>query len=165
MKQVDPKDMASALKAFARDSALAKSDATEWLVFHSYLIDAETGRCGISPPMLALTWDVAVVVFNSLLEESLSKMSREHNRAYFARLTNDPDELRVGVFPEMLTPEGGGTFPLEAMMIMDRRKLTMDLYNEFYAHHVTGDMSVLEIADPSESYSPLDTSRDKAVLH
>ncbi|ENQ1546089.1 hypothetical protein ACEOHC_003901 [Salmonella enterica] len=142
--EVKPEDMPEALETFAETSELSRSDATEWLIFHSYLIDEKTGRCGISPPMLALTWDMALTVFNALMKESLAKMAETYDRAYFARLENSPEQLRVGVFAKM-----GEGYPVEGMMLMDRRNLTMDLYNEFYVNGSTGETTVVAMPDPT----------------
>ncbi|EPT1451898.1 hypothetical protein ACVOZ6_003486 [Escherichia coli] len=155
LKETELEDMPEALEQFVETCELRKSDATEWLVFHSYLIDDNSGRCGISPPMLALTWDMAKVVFNSLLEEALENMSRNYDRAFFARMENSPEQLRVGVFPKM-----GEGFPIEAIMLMDRRCLTMELYDKFYVQHNTGEMVTKEMRDPC---NPAD--KPKAILH
>ncbi|EIP9221060.1 hypothetical protein LT875_002507 [Salmonella enterica] len=158
---IEPEDMPEALEKFAETSELAKSDATEWLIFHTYLIDPETGRCGISPPMLALTWDMALTVFNALMNESLANMSERYDRAYFARIENSPEQLRVGVFAKM-----GEGYPVEGMMLMDRRHLTLELYKQFYEHDATGETTVVEMGNPSCTCGNCGKKeKQKAVLH
>ncbi|EDL8063714.1 hypothetical protein CTA21_16305 [Salmonella enterica] len=161
MKPTDVNEMPAALETFARSSELAQTDAAEWLVFHSFLIDEESGRCGISPPMLAMTWDMAQTVFNSMLQESLAKMSEQYDQAWFARMVNTPQELHVGVFPKQ-----GEGYPLEVMMLMDRRHMTMERYKEFYEKHATGETTVMEMRDPSHPRNlPEQNAPAKRTVH
>ncbi|EBA6160823.1 hypothetical protein BIW22_24865 [Salmonella enterica] len=126
---------------FAQESKLATSDATEWVVIHSYIPDNETERCCVSPPMLALKWEMAQVVFNSLLEESVMNTARKHGDAFICQFNDDPDVLRLGVFKEY----GHHVQPEEVMMLMDRRALTDELYFEMYLKDGPGDTVVMEM--------------------
>lgn len=125
----------------AKTSQLADSDAKEWLVLHSYLTDKETGKCAISPPMLALTWDMAVTVFDSLIEAALGNMGRKQGEAFLARLEDTEASLRVGIFAEMSEK----AYPEEVFMLLDRRAMTMELYTDMYLKGTTGGTFVAEI--------------------
>ncbi|EGD6457271.1 hypothetical protein IAJ44_004332 [Salmonella enterica] len=124
------------------ESELAKSDASEWVIIHSFLVDKEERRCCVSPPMLALKWQIAETVFNSLLKEGLMNVARQaEGHAWLARLNNEKDVFRVGIFKEH-DPEG---VPEEVLMLMDRRSLTDEIYHDLYVKDTTGEVSVVEV--------------------
>lgn len=157
--EIEYEAMPEELATFIATSQLKDSDATEWVIFHSYLVDPETGRCAISPPMLALNFDIAQTVFNSLLENGLEAMRQQFDQAYFARMVDDNDEMRVGIFAEM----GEKQYPQEIMIIMDRRKMTYELYDQLYIHSATGKTTVSEITIREKE--PSTFPPEKPVIH
>lgn len=148
-------DMPSEMATFATTSKLAQSDTQEWLIFHSFLSDEDSGKCAISPPMLALTWEMAQTVFNSLLEAALENMSQQYDRAYFARIEDSGTELRVGVFDQL----NEQAYPKEVISLMDRRALSMELYRKYYYEHATGITTVSELPMPTRAQAA------KTVIH
>ncbi|ENE5752126.1 hypothetical protein ACFLMW_003806 [Salmonella enterica] len=126
---------------FIRDSALAGSDATEWVIIHSFLIDEDKGRASVSPPMLAMKWNMGTVIFNSLLEEAMRNTAINYRDAYLAVLDNEKDVFRLGIFPEKRTD----IYPLEVIAMMDRRMLTDDMYFDLYLKEGPGETQVFEM--------------------
>lgn len=157
--EIDYEAMPEELANFIATSQLKESDATEWLIFHSYLVDHKTGRCAISPPMLALNFDVAQTVYNSLLENGLESMRQQYDQAYFARMVDNSDEMRVGIFAELNEKQ----YPLEVMIIMDRRKMTYEMYDQLYIHSTTGKTTVSEFAIREKE--PSTFPPEKPILH
>lgn len=112
---------------FAEFANVGKGNATEWVVIHMQLIDEETGRCAVSPPMCAMTWEMGKTIFNSLIEAALiSLRTRQH--IWLAKLEDSPAALRVGFFPE----KRADVVPVELVVLMDKRELTAELYEEMY---------------------------------
>ena len=133
---------------------LSKSDATEWVVIHSFLVSEDEKRCCVSPPMLALKWEMAQVVFNSLLREGLMNTAqRGDGNAYLCRLNNEKDVFRVGIYNEC-DPEA---VPEEVLMVMDRRSLTDEIYHELYIKDGIGETAVMDvqIVPPVEPAKPV----------
>ncbi|EIW6162783.1 hypothetical protein MF451_003780 [Salmonella enterica subsp. enterica serovar Saintpaul] len=126
---------------FARESKIAASDAKEWVVVHSFLVDEEKGRASVSPPMLALKWEMAQVIFNSLLEQGMRNTAMERHDAYLAVLNDENDVFRLGIFPEKRTD----VFPLEVLMLLDRRSLTDEMYYDMYLKEGPGETAVFDV--------------------
>ena len=139
---------------FLKSSALSQSDAKEWVVIHSFLVSEEEKRCCVSPPMLAMKWEMAETVFNSLLEEGLMNVARNNEGdAYMCRMTDEVDAYRVGIFSRYGTEE----VPKEVLAIMDRRALTDELYYELYLRDGVGETTVHEmtIVPPAAPTKPV----------
>lgn len=130
------------VSCFARECNLAKVPADEWVVIHSYLIDEANGRASLSPPMLAMKWDLAEVIFTSLLEEGMKHTAMEYTDAYLVALENNDKMYRVGIFPEKRID----MLPLEVITIMLRSTLTDEMYYDMYVKDGFGDTTVSEVA-------------------
>ncbi|EHS7647088.1 hypothetical protein KWH26_003698 [Salmonella enterica] len=126
---------------FLRDAKIASATATEWVVVHSYLVDEEAGRASVSPPMLALKWDMAAVIFNSLLEEGMRNTAIRHRDAWLAVLNNEDDVFRVGIFSK----KGPDEYPEEVLMCLDRRSLTEEMYYDMYLKEGPGETIVQDV--------------------
>ncbi|EON2339005.1 hypothetical protein ACLLKL_001975 [Escherichia coli] len=126
---------------FIRDSVLAGSDATEWVIIHSFLIDDEAGRASVSPPMLAMKWNMGTVIFNSLLEQGMRNVAMTHTDAYLAIMNNEKDVFRLGIYTEKRTD----IYPVEVLAMIDRRSLTDEMYHDLYLKEGPGETQVYEI--------------------
>ncbi|EAM1616291.1 hypothetical protein EU642_21890 [Salmonella enterica] len=139
---------------FLKSSELSQSDAKEWVVIHSFLVDEDERRCCVSPPMLAMKWEMAETVFNSLLEEGLMNVARNNEGdAYMCRMTDEKDAYRIGIFSRYGTEE----VPKEVLALLDRRALTDELYYELYLRDGVGETTVHEmtIVPPAAPTKPV----------
>ncbi|EMD0638828.1 hypothetical protein VPZ60_004244 [Salmonella enterica] len=154
MKRPDCNDALVQASAITEHCQLSKGDAVEWVVMHSQLIDPEEHRCAVSPPMLALNWDVARTVFNSLLEAALVQLQQNQDEAWLAKMMDTHSRLQLGLFHEY----GPGAIPQELFILMDRRELTAEMYDDLYISGRTGTVEVRELPMP-------DAATKKTVLH
>ncbi|ECN9265181.1 TPA: hypothetical protein ACODIZ_003623 [Salmonella enterica subsp. enterica serovar Newport] len=139
------------LGSFVRESKIAASGCSEWVIVHSFLIDEDKGRASVSPPMLALKWEMAQVIFNSLLEEGMRNVAVHFSDAYLAVMDNHDDMFRLGIFPEMSTE----VYPLEVLMLLDRRSLSDEMYYDLYLKEGPGETKVYEVPiDPNTAPKP-----------
>ena len=106
---------------FAENALVGTTDAVEWVIVHSY-------PESLSPPMLAMNWDQAQLLFNSMLDASLSALEQVRERAAVVCLENDKERLRLGIF----TKFGKSAVPNQMILLMDRRSLTQELYENWY---------------------------------
>lgn len=151
MKQYDMQGTIDQARLMVEEAALSHSDATEWVIIHSQLLDEDTGRCAMSPPMLSMDWDVAKTVFNSLIEAALGARSSVQDQCWLARLEDEETHLRVGVFDEF----GPGVPPSEMFLIMDKRRMTQKLYHDMYVRSATGFSEVREMPFPDAPKKPV----------
>lgn len=152
MKRPDSNEALFQARNITEQCVLSKGDAVEWVVVHSQLTDMENSRCAVSPPMLALDWGVAKTVFNSLLEASLEHMRHTHSEAWLAKLVDDDERLQLGLFTEY----GPQAVPQELFILMDRKALTWEMYDDLYVSGGTGGVEIRELPLPEAK---------KAVLH
>ncbi|ELK5289361.1 hypothetical protein Q6670_004028 [Salmonella enterica] len=152
MKRPDNDDALHMARNITKQCLLTKGDAVEWVVMHSQLVDSEESRCAVSPPMLALDWEVARTVFNSLLEASLEHMRNMYSEAWLAKLVDDSERLQLGLFTEY----GPQAVPQELFILMDRKALTPEMYDDLYISGRTGKVEVRELPLPEMK---------KTVLH
>ena len=123
---------------------LSRSDATEWLVLHSQLTDPDQRRCAVSPPMLALDFGVAKNIFHSLVHAALEGLSRTHEQAWLAKLVDEGERLQMGIFTEY----GPQAVPVEIFILMDRKGLSWEMYDDLYVKGSTGYTEVREMPLP-----------------
>ncbi|ECZ5235302.1 hypothetical protein AH156_20120 [Salmonella enterica subsp. enterica serovar Enteritidis] len=144
MKQYDEEGTIDKAVEMLDQSKLAQTDATEWVIIHSQLLDKETGRCAMSPPMLSMHWDVAKTVYQSLIEAALDARSRTQDECWLALLQDETEVMRAGIFDEL----GHDVVPQEVFTIMDKRMMTHQLYNDMYVKSATGQREVREMPFP-----------------
>ncbi|EDY2030005.1 hypothetical protein GTB64_004447 [Salmonella enterica] len=131
------------------------AEGKEWLIIHSYLTDPVNKRCCISPPMLAMRWDMAQVVFNSLLEDAVVSTGQKHGSAYLCKLNDEDDVFRVGIFKEY----GENMLPEEVLMLMTREAMTDELYFGMYLKDGPGETVISDMV----IHAPM--KNKKTVLH
>ncbi|EJG5415741.1 hypothetical protein NAD41_002380 [Salmonella enterica] len=132
-----PKRRTDQVDEITRESRVAakSQDTKEWLIIHSFTTDPDDQRCCVSPPMLAMKWEMAQVVFNSLLQEAVINTARQHGDAFLCKMNDEDDLFRVGIFKEY----GTEVVPEEVLMLMDRSAMTDELYYEMYMREGPGE--------------------------
>ncbi|EHQ9605739.1 hypothetical protein KS527_004496 [Salmonella enterica] len=151
MKQYDMQGTLDQAFQMVDECTLGHADATEWVVIHSQLLDEESGRCAMSPPMLAMDWGVAKTVLNSLIEAAITSRSSVQDQCWLARLEDEPDSLRIGIFDDF----GERVPATEIFLLMDKRKLTQKVYHEMYVKSATGTREVREMPFPEPPKKPM----------